>query len=173
MIYKFCPDCGNNCEQIDEKTFKCKSCENNWFNQPVSASATIIFNSKGQILFVRRAKDPCKGMLGLPAGFSDLNETLEQTAIREIKEETGIHLNTVTYIKSYPFNYLYKSREVPVILSVYFAKYLENKSLINIDNEVTEFKWLSKENINFDEIGADVDKLVVKDYLESEKARHR
>lgn len=43
-----------------------------------------------QVLMVRRSNDPYKDMLCLPGGFVNVNETLLDASIRELKEETGL-----------------------------------------------------------------------------------
>jgi 8-oxo-dGTP diphosphatase len=42
------------------------------------------------VLLVQRAKDPYGGMWALPGGFIEMNENLEASAMRELKEETGV-----------------------------------------------------------------------------------
>ena len=42
-----------------------------------------------QILMVRRANEPSKGMWAFPGGSLELGESLEECAIRECAEETG------------------------------------------------------------------------------------
>ena len=43
-----------------------------------------------EILMIRRGNHPCLGRWALPGGFADKNEPLEETAARELEEETGI-----------------------------------------------------------------------------------
>ena len=50
----------------------------------------IVMNSKGEWLVVKKTYGGLKGMWSLPAGFVDGNETADNAAIREVKEETGL-----------------------------------------------------------------------------------
>lgn len=47
------------------------------------------------MLLVRRAIDPGKGRWGFPAGFQDYGESLTETAVREVREETGLGVDPV------------------------------------------------------------------------------
>ncbi len=53
------------------------------------AVADCVAIKNNSVLLVKRAYPPFKGMWSLPGGFMDNNETIEQTALRELKEETG------------------------------------------------------------------------------------
>lgn len=55
-----------------------------------TGSAIIIENENKEILLQERTD---RNMWGLPGGCQDLGEQLEETAIRETKEETGLNLN--------------------------------------------------------------------------------
>ncbi len=56
---------------------------------PVVATGVAVVE-EGQILLVRRGRQPNKGMWAVPGGKVDFGETLAEAATREVKEETGI-----------------------------------------------------------------------------------
>lgn len=50
---------------------------------------------KLKILLVKRGEEPFKGCRSLPGGFLRKGETIEQAALRELEEETGVHSPTL------------------------------------------------------------------------------
>lgn len=56
----------------------------------VGVGAVIIRN--GKILIVKRGAEPGKGKWSVPGGLVELGETVEQTVIREVKEECGLEV---------------------------------------------------------------------------------
>lgn len=67
----------------------CPSCGYIWYRNPVPAAGVILVES-GSVLLVRRRWDPRAGTWCLPAGFMEAGETPEQSAVRELQEETGV-----------------------------------------------------------------------------------
>ncbi len=55
----------------------------------VPGAAMLIRDEAGQILFTQRADS---GRWHLPAGFMDLGESIAETAVREVREETGLEV---------------------------------------------------------------------------------
>ncbi len=53
-----------------------------------------------QILLIQRKHDPFAGMWALPGGFNEMDETLEETARRELLEETGLEIANMRQFKT-------------------------------------------------------------------------
>jgi len=56
----------------------------------------VILNDKGKVCLVSRKEDHTD--FGLPGGKLDGDETYEEAAIREVKEETGLDIKNLTMI---------------------------------------------------------------------------
>ena len=114
--FRFCPVCGS--EHFIENNFKSKKCEIcgfiYYFNA-AAATAIFITNRVGELLVVRRAKEPAKGSFDLPGGFIDMNETAEEAIIREVKEETGLQITKPDYLFSLPNIYTYSGFDVHTV----------------------------------------------------------
>jgi len=65
--------------------------------RPYLAVSAAIFRD-GRVLIVRRARAPAPGLYTLPGGGVELGETLEQAAIREIREETALEIEPVELV---------------------------------------------------------------------------
>jgi 8-oxo-dGTP diphosphatase len=55
----------------------------------------IILVENGKILLVKRGREPFKGDWAVPGGRIEDNETAEECAIREMKEETGVDVEII------------------------------------------------------------------------------
>lgn len=90
--YKYCPRCGAEMAEktVDHKKRKvCPVCEYVYYHNPAPAAGVVI-EEDGKILLVRRKYEPYKGDWCLPAGFMEYDESPEQCAIRETKEELNV-----------------------------------------------------------------------------------
>ena len=89
---EFCSNCGKNNKfgkQDGYNRFYCPCCHTIHYENP-KPTTTLICPKNDSILLVKRARDPGKGLWGLPGGFIENGETLEEGASRELLEETSL-----------------------------------------------------------------------------------
>ncbi len=152
-LFKYCPKCGSESFEINnDKSKRCHSCGFTYYFNPSAAVVAIIENEKGEILVARRAKEPAKGTLDLPGGFSDLYETIEESLTREIKEETNMDIISYEFLFSIPNLYNYSNFEVHTI-DMFFRCRVENTHNIRALDDVSELFFLDKAKLNPDEFG--------------------
>jgi L-aspartate-alpha-decarboxylase len=91
--YKFCPLCKSRLvkKEIDNiERFVCLNCGWTHYANPVPSAVAFVYNEREEILLIKRGVSPGKGKWALPSGFIEQHEVPEQTAIRELAEETHI-----------------------------------------------------------------------------------
>ncbi len=104
----------------------------------VQAAGGIVRNSQGKLLFIFR-----KGKWDLPKGKVDKGENLEETALREVQEETGVEGLLIT--GKAPITYHIFKRNYRIRLKEthwYFMTTSSNKKLIPESREgIVKAKW--------------------------------
>lgn len=99
-----CSRCGGATTRIPGSWGKrCASCSAEHF--PHIHPCAIVLVRRDNELLLTRKKEWAPGRYSLVAGFLDFGESLEECAVREVKEETGIDIRNVRYVGSqnWPF----------------------------------------------------------------------
>jgi 8-oxo-dGTP diphosphatase len=65
----------------------------------LTVDALIIF--EGKLVHIKRKNPPFKDRFALPGGFVEVGETVEEAAVREAKEETGLEIELVKLLGVY------------------------------------------------------------------------
>ncbi len=77
----------------------------------------------------------------LPKGHIEMGETAEQTAIREVAEETGIRGSVLAALGSIDYWFVTEGRRVHKTVHHYLMRFLDGE-LSDEDVEVTEVAWV-------------------------------
>lgn len=120
-IYKFCPRCSHELKP-KEGFKKCPSCNLSLYFNPKPCVVVALINKSGEVLLAKRGIEPAKGFWDLPGGFVELNETFEENARREIKEELGIEVGHLHYIASHVEPYLFQGLIYPTLAACFIAQ---------------------------------------------------
>ena len=65
---------------------------------PLGGVGAVVVD-EGRVLLVRRGTEPLKGQWSLPGGLLELGESLTAGVVREVREETGLMVETVELIE--------------------------------------------------------------------------
>lgn len=161
--FKYCPNCKNKVKQREKRLLDCLKCGFHFYLSPASTNAVIIENEKGEILLTRRKFPPKKGYFDLPGGFIDFGETVEESARREIKEELGLIINNLTYLRSYYSFYPYRGIRYQTLCHVYKARISSNQRIRPFD-DVTDIKFFAQDKIPFSKLSFGDVKKALKNY---------
>jgi len=171
IVYKYCPKCGKLFIHEKINLFKCNSCHHKLYINPVPCNAVIIKNSIGEFLFVKRKYEPAKDKWDLAGGFVDLGDNLEDSVIRELKEELGLNVlkKDISYFKSFAGRYLFSDINYYTLGMVFIAK-VSDKALAEMTpmDDVKSYKFFKPEDIEWENIGFEVIKKAMKEYLEQQ-----
>jgi 8-oxo-dGTP diphosphatase len=141
--YKFCPICGIKLErdQIEGRSrLTCKKC--NWvdYHNPIPVIACLVSDSKGDILLIKRGVEPSKGEWALPGGFIEVDETLQDAGLRELREETGLEGKAGRLVGVH----MQDSRMYGSVLVVGMEFVVDNKDIV-IGDDAVDAKFVSPE----------------------------
>jgi len=146
--FRYCPRCGQGpCAPPEAPVFTCLACHFHYHFNPAVAAGVLAEDRAGRVLLVRRAKEPARGRLGVPGGFVDIGETAEATARREAREETGIDLEDLRFLGSWPNLYEWRGVVYPVV-DLYFTGRVGDGTAASARHEVEEVVWLRPEEID-------------------------
>ncbi|MBU0708927.1 NUDIX hydrolase [Patescibacteria group bacterium] len=99
--YKFCPFCGEKLQaRVEEEQQRkfCPSCHWMYYPHVPSAVAAVIVRN-GEVLMVKRGREPYRDTWMFPAGFIDFGEHPLDALSREVKEETGLKVDEATLVE--------------------------------------------------------------------------
>jgi len=118
----------------------------NWEDYPrpaVTVDVVIFTLREGdlQVLLVRRKAPPFQGMWAIPGGFIRLDESLEEAALRELEEETGVR--DVYLEQLYTFGDPDRDPRGRVITVAYFALVPADAVCPRAGDDAAEARWWS------------------------------
>lgn len=141
---RFCGRCGH--EMISdhrERMLACPACRQVVY--PRISPAVIVGVINGDRLLMSKYTGRSYNNYALIAGFTEIGESAEQTVMREVMEEVGLHVKNIRYYKSQPWAFSGS------LLMGFFCD-LAGSDEIRLDtSELAEAGWYSRDEISLED----------------------
>jgi ADP-ribose pyrophosphatase YjhB (NUDIX family) len=164
--FRYCPRCSTECPGYGSIPFRCEHCGYSQYFGPVAAVGALIINDAGQLMLVRRARNPGKGLWGLPGGFVDRNETIEEALAREVVEEIGLELSACDYLMSFPNQYDYCGMIAPVIDLFYLCRVSHPERIELAKDELDHHEWVRPGAAHLDRMAFHSNRVAIERWLQ-------
>ena len=121
------------------------------FNQykKVCTTVDIAIVKNDQVLL---GKKPDEKFWRFPGGFSEDSSSFESDASREIKEETGILVESLKYIGSFKIDDWRYRNEVDCIKTIFFIGTCDNADQIKAADDISYIKWVKLSELRLESI---------------------
>jgi NAD+ diphosphatase len=137
--HQYCGHCATPTTQLpNERTKRCPKC--GLVNYPRLSPAVIMLISRGEELLLARAHRFPAGMYSVLAGFVEPGESLEETVVREVREEVGIEVKDIRYFGSQPWPF-------PNSLMIGFTATYASGDIAIEPEELVDAAWFSKDKL--------------------------
>jgi NAD+ diphosphatase len=140
--------------------FRCPVCGFTLYFNAAGAVGAVIRRADGRVLFVRRSMEPSKGKLGMPGGFVDPGESVEQALAREVREEVGLEIVEPRYLFSHANRYVYTGVTYHTVDMFFVADAVEVERAEPLD-AVEAVEWLDVADVRPDDLAFDSMRAVV------------
>lgn len=141
MHFTYCPHCGNKLtrkEIGDEGLIPfCEKCDVPLWDMFTTSIIAAVVNEQNEIALLRQNYVSATNYVCV-AGIMKLGESAEDTVRREVKEEIGLDVEEVKFVRSYP----YEKKEMLML----GYKAVVKKSDFTISGEVDSVQWVRFEN---------------------------
>jgi NAD+ diphosphatase len=139
VTHRFCGRCGQPTELVPgERVRRCPACRTPFY--PRIAPAVIVLVTRGESLLLARNSSFPEPFFSTLAGFVEPGESLEETVLREVREEVGVELKEPRYFGSQPWPF---GRSLMVGFTAEYA----GGELRADGKEILEAAWFTADNL--------------------------
>jgi ADP-ribose pyrophosphatase YjhB (NUDIX family) len=150
--FNFCPRCGHELvlREKDDGRLRpnCANCNYTHYANPALAVGVFVIDDQNRVCLILRGEEPRKGFWGLPAGFMEGDETAENAAVRECKEETGLDVTLDELYQVY--SYRHADHETSGVLILYRAHPIGGS--LQAGTDTTDAKFFAADEIPFNSL---------------------
>jgi NAD+ diphosphatase len=137
--HRYCAACGQPTKPKEGGHVReCPACTAKHF--PRTDPAVMVLVTRGDRCVLARQAPWPQGMYALVAGFVEPGESIEDAAHREVKEELGVDIGGLAYLRSQPWPF-------PSSLMIGFSAEAESDALTVDHEELEDARWFSRSEL--------------------------
>ena len=137
--HQFCGRCGaRNREHEKDRAMVCDNCGIHAYPR-LSPSIIVLIHKDNSVLLARNHRF-AEGMYSTLAGFVEPGEAIEETLVREVREEVGVNVHNLEYqgSQSWPF---------PNSLMLGFHAEYESGDIVLQEDEIADARWFDADDL--------------------------
>ena len=136
--HRFCGVCGTKAEPSPgERAKVCPACGHTSWPR-VTPAAIVLVHDGSRVLLTRGKRFPKARWYALVAGFVETGETLEECVAREVREETGVEVDSIVYQGSQPWPFPHQ------LMLGFHARYTGGELTVDT-NELDDAQWFHRD----------------------------
>ena len=137
MRFTYCPHCGGKLikKEIGDEGLVpfCEKCSIPLWDMFTTCIITAVVNDEKEVALIKQSYMTTPTYVCV-AGHMKIGESAEETVIREVKEEIGLEVEKVQFVKTYPY-------EAKEMLMLGFKAEVKKSEFLLSDKEVATAKW--------------------------------
>lgn len=115
-------------------------------SSPLLAACTAIWH-ENRILLALRDRTPNEGTWAMPGGLVEVGETLEDAAIREVKEETALTVSDLIFLRNHEIIMRDADDQVEIhyVLAMFIAQGVSGEAMAGDD--AADVRWFTLDEL--------------------------
>jgi len=159
---QFCSRCGSalaldHLPTEDRERLACSACGYIAYVNPRLVVTAIPVTEAGEVVLLRRGIEPGRGSWAQPGGFLEVDETVNEAAIRETHEETGLIVEPGDIVG------LYSRLEAAIVVIAFEARVVGGAARLN--PEALEIVAFAPEDIPWDGVAFRTSQWALRDWV--------
>ncbi len=143
--WRHCPRCGASIEPLDGGArVECPNCGFRHYASSKPTASGLVLDA-GRILLARRAIEPDEGKWDLPGGFLQEGEDPRDALVRELEEETSMHVEPVEFFDVVVDRYG-EDEDAQYTLNLYWTCRVVSGEPTPAD-DVAELRWFGRDEL--------------------------
>jgi NAD+ diphosphatase len=162
QTHRFCGQCGTPTVPVEtERARKCPACGLTAY--PRISPCVIVLITRGSEVLLARGRSFPVGRYSTPAGFVEVGETLEDTVVREVREEVGVEVENIRYFGSQPWPF-------PHQIMVGFTCTWKSGEIRTDQDEIADARWFTRATMPNIPPPMSISRRLIDSYLSAEPA---